>query len=242
MTPEIQKTAPAEEAVLFRTCVGPFLVFLLFSLLLFVVDGAWSWNHPSAPWYRRAPEMLLYPLQVLACAGYIWHIRRSVSWEAPLAHCLLGALAGVLGIAFWLIPYFLGWVPNNGGFDPVSVFGDNQTAVWVEYGFRFARAALIVPIVEEFFWRGYLMRWCINRDFPQNVPLGQGSLLSYVVVTAAFMFAHNPVDYAGAFVYGTIAYLIVLRTKRLLPVVIMHAVANLIMGMCAISFNLPQLW
>lgn len=230
------------EATLFRVCVGPFLVFLAFSLLLFVAEGCWKWNHPSAPWYQRAPEMLIYPLQVVACAGYIWFIRKGVNWKATFGSCLLGVLAGVTGIAVWLIPYLAGWIPNEGGFDPGLVFGENTVAVRIEYAFRFARAALIVPIVEELFWRGYLTRWCINRDFPQNVPLGQGSWLSYLVVTAAFMFAHNPVDYAGAFVYGSIAYLLVLHTRCLLPVILMHAVANLIMGICAVALNLPQLW
>lgn len=230
------------EAALFRACAGPFLVFLAFSLLLFVADGSWQWNHPSAPWYQRAPEMLIYPLQVVGCAVYIWYIRKGIRWSASLKSCLLGVFAGVVGISAWLIPYVAGWIPNEGGFEPELIFGENSAAIVIEYMFRFARAALIVPIVEELFWRGYLMRWCINRDFPQNVPLGQGSWLSYIIVTAAFMFAHNPVDYAGAFVYGSIAYLLVVRTKCLLPVILMHAVANLIMGICAIALALPQLW
>ncbi len=230
------------EAALFRACAGPFLVFLAFSLLLFVADGSWQWNHPSAPWYQRAPEMLIYPLQVVGCAAYIWYIRKGISWRASLKSCLLGVLAGVVGIAAWLTPYIAGWIPNEGGFEPELIFGENTAAIVIEYVFRFARAALIVPIVEELFWRGYLMRWCINRDFPQNVPLGQGSWLSYIVVTAAFMFAHNPVDYAGAFVYGSVAYLLVVGTKCLLPVILMHAAANLIMGICAIELDLPQLW
>lgn len=230
------------EAALFRACAGPFLVFLAFSLLLFVADGSWQWNHPSAPWYQRAPEMLIYPLQVVGCAAYIWYIRKGIRWSASLKSCLLGVFAGVVGIAAWLTPYTAGWIPNEGGFEPELIFGENTAAIVIEYVFRFARAALIVPIVEELFWRGYLMRWCINRDFPQNVPLGQGSWLSYIVVTAAFMFAHNPVDYAGAFVYGSVAYLLVVRTKCLLPVILMHAVANLIMGVCAISLDMPQLW
>ena len=230
------------EAALFRACAGPFLVFLAFSLLLFVADESWQWDHPSAPWYQRAPEMLIYPLQVVGYAAYIWYIRKEISWRASFKACLLGVLAGVVGISAWLTPYVAGWIPNEGGFEPELIFGENTAAIVIEYAFRFARAALIVPVVEELFWRGYLMRWCINRDFPQNVPLGQGSCLSYVVVTAAFMFAHNPVDYAGAFVYGSIAYLLVIRTKCLLPVILMHAVANLIMGICAIALDLPQLW
>ncbi len=237
-----EQQAAMREGVLFRTCVGPFLVFLAFSFALFVSEGCWKWNHPSAPWYQRAPEMLIYPLQVLACAGYIWFIRNGICWKAPLKFCLLGAFAGVIGIAAWLIPYAAGWIPKEAGFEPELIFGENVAAVWSEYGFRFARAVLIVPIVEELFWRGYLMRWCINRDFPQDVPLGQRSWISYVVVTAAFMFAHNPVDYAGAFVYGSLAYLLVIKTRRLLPVILMHAVANLIMGVCALVLDLPHLW
>lgn len=229
------------DKVLFRSCAGPFLVFLLFSLLLFVAEG-WSWNHPNAPWYQRAPEMLLYPVQVIVCAAYIWRIRRDVCWRVSLRHAVWGIAAGVVGIAFWLLPYLVGWIPDSGGFEPARVFGDNAAAVVCAYAFRFARAVLIVPIVEEFFWRGYLMRWCINRDFPQEVPLGQGSWLAYLVVTGAFMLAHNPVDYAGAFVYGTLAYLLFVRTRSLMSVVIMHSIANLIMGVCAISLNLPQLW
>jgi len=36
---------------------------------------------------------------------------------------------------------------------------------------RTLRAVAIVPIVEELFWRGWLMRWVINNDF-ERVPLG----------------------------------------------------------------------
>lgn len=230
-----------DERILFRTYVGPFLVFLAFSLLGFAAEG-WKWKHPSAPWYQQAPELVIYPLQVVVCAGYIWWIRRDAEWRASVGSCLVGAAVGVVGIAAWLVPYLFGWIPNEGGFEPQRVFGDSEWAIALAYFFRFARAVLIVPIVEEFFWRGYLMRWCIDRDFPQNVPLGQGSLLSYVVVTLAFMMAHNPVDYAGAFVYGTLAYILVIKTRHLLPVVIMHAVANLIMGVCAVVLDLPQLW
>ncbi len=235
------RTSENSEGALFRIYVGPFLVFLAFSLLGFCVDS-WKWAHPSAPWYQQAPEMWIYPLQVVACAAYIWRIRRDVQWRAPLRYCLAGALVGIAGIAAWLVPYLAGWIPDDGGFEPSLVFGADTGAVVVAYFFRFARAALIVPIVEEFFWRGYLMRWCVNRDFPQTVPLGQGSLVSYIVVTAAFILAHNPVDYAGAFVYGSLAYALVVRTRCLLPVVIMHAVANFIMGCCAVCLDLPQLW
>lgn len=230
------------ESQLFRTYVMPFVVFLSLSLLLWVAESSWAWDHPSAGWYRRAPEMWVYPLQVLVCGWYVWRVRRDVEWDWKLSPCLLGAAAGVVGIGFWLVPYVTGWIPAEPGFEPEAVFGENTAAIWVEYGFRFARAVIIVALVEEFFWRGYLMRWCVNRDFPQTVALGQGSWLGYAVVTLAFMLVHRPVDYAGAIVFGSLAYGLVVYTRRLTPALVMHAVANLIMGICAIKLNLPHLW
>ena len=38
------------EQNLFRTYVTPFVLFLAFNLLLWVVEGAWAWDHPSVGW------------------------------------------------------------------------------------------------------------------------------------------------------------------------------------------------
>ena len=227
---------------LYRTYVYPFVLFLCFNLLLALAREGLQWEHPSAPWWQREPALLLYPLQTLVCAFYLWHVRRDIRWDGTWRSCLLGGLLGMVGIAFWMLPYFAGWVPREGGWAPELILGHGSAATLAEYAFRFARAVLVVPLVEELFWRGFLMRWCINRDFPQEVPLGTPGWLSYGVTTLAFMLVHVPADYAGAFLYGTLAYLLVVRTKRLMPVIVMHAVANLAMGICAVSCDLPHLW
>ena len=56
------------------------------------------------------------------------------------------------------------------------------------------------------------------------------------------MLIHNPADWAGAFVYGTLTYILVIKTKRITPAIVMHGAANATMGICAICFNLPHLW
>ncbi len=234
-------SAAAGDTPLYRTCVYPFVLFLGFNLLLAAVSGL-QWEHPAAPWWQREPRMWLYPVQTLVCAAYLWHVRRRITWDWAWKPCLLGALLGGIGIAIWLVPYVAGWVPAEGGFCPEEVFGAGHPAVVAEYAFRFARAVLVVPLVEELFWRGFLMRWCVNREFPQQVPLGTPGWLGYVVTTVCFVSIHTPQDYVGAFVFGTLAYWLVVKTRRLMPAVTMHAVANLIMGICAVSCNLPHLW
>ncbi len=237
----MRQVSPVGDTPLYRACVYPFVLFLAFNLLLALVAGL-QWDHPAAPWWQRAPELAVYPLQTLACAAYLWCARRGVAWDWAWRPCLLGALCGLVGIGLWLVPYFAQWVPAEGGFCPEAVFGAGSAATIAEYALRFARAALVVPLVEELFWRGFLMRWCVNRDFPQEVPVGTHSWLGYGVTTLAFMLIHTPQDYAGAVLYGSIAYWLTVKTKRLTPAIAMHAVANLAMGICAVSCDLPHLW
>lgn len=240
LPPSCARPDPAGDATLYRTCVFPLAIFLAFTLALAVAKAAIGWDHPGAPWWQRMPELWVYPLQTLACGAWLWHVRHDIPWDWAWKPCLLGILAGTIGIALWLVPYFAGWVPHEGGFEPERILGHGASCT--QYALRFARAALVVPFAEELFWRGFLMRWCINRDFPQNVPLGQHSWAAYGVTTLLFMLAHSPSDYAGAVLYGTLAYLLTIRTKRLTPAIAMHITANFIMGLCALHFNLPQLW
>lgn len=231
------------DKTLYRTSVYPLAIFMAFSILLGIGGSSIEWDHPDAAWWQRAPEMLLYPVQTLVCGWWLWHVRHEIEWDWNARACGWGVLFGVVGIGLWLVPYFAGWIPNEGnGFRPERIFGSGTPATYAEYALRFLRAAVVVALAEELFWRGFLMRWCVDRDFPQNVRIGTHSWLGYGVSTAAFMLIHNPVDYAGAFLYGSLAYLLVVKTRRLTPAIVMHAVANAIMGACAISFDMPQLW
>lgn len=230
------------EQELFKSYASPLIIFLLLSLLMLVIEAGWGWDHPSAAWWQRAPEMLVYPLQTIICAVYLWHTRRGITWNWQPKAALLGCIAGAIGIGFWLIPYLAGWIDASEGFDPARIFGAGSAAFYVEYVLRFIRAVVVVAMAEEFFWRGYLMRWCVDADHPEDVAFGTHSWKAYIVTTLAFMLIHQPQDYAGAAVFGSIAYALTVWTKSLASVVLMHGTANLIMGIAAITLGLAGLW
>lgn len=230
------------DAVLYRSCVYPFALFLGINLLLFLAESSIQWEHPEAPWWQQEPLLFLYPLQVISCGVYLFCVRHMIPWDWSWNATCWGVLFGVVGIGAWLIPYGMGWIPREGGFAPEEVLGHGSVATAMAYAVRFARAVMIVPLVEELFWRGFLMRWCVNHDFPQSVSIGTHSWLGYVVTTVAFMLIHAPVDYAAAFVYGSLAYWLVVYTRRLTAAFVMHAVANLLMGVCAVVFQFSHLW
>lgn len=250
--------------------VVPLMFFLIFlGGLGFLVDGPFDSffrDHSDLAWWRRDPFQWIYPVQTFLCFGLLvfWWNHYEFSWS--LRNVLMGVVLGVVGIGFWLLPTqayeWMGfasdaevpvWLRRLGvqerldGFD-ARIFGVDgrafdSVADWVSLCLRFLRAMVVVAVVEEIFWRGFLMRWLLNRDGNYwKVPFGKASWLTYGVTTLAFMLVHAPVDYAGAIAFGTTMYFCAIWTRSLGACVVMHGVANLLMGWYAVTTGKLGLW
>lgn len=254
------------EAQATKAYLVPFVVFMGFLLLLQFGGPLIEWNHPAADWWQRAPEQLIYPIQSLVCFTLVLCWRKNIHWEWKLKPCLIGMIFGIAGISCWLAPTFIADSLPNGvaawagnpewpwykyllgldsrieGFNPAEVFGDSGAMYYGAMVMRFFRAVVVVALVEELFWRGWLMRLLVNSDYMWKVPFGTHSWRAYWVTTVCFMAVHQPVDYLGAFVYGSLAYLLTVKIKNLGAVIVMHAVANLVLGIVAVSFGKYGLW
>jgi membrane protease YdiL (CAAX protease family) len=87
------------------------------------------------------------------------------------------------------------------------------------------------------------MRFVLNPDGNfWKIPFGTPSWRSYLIVTALVVLVHQPVDYAAAFVWGTLVYGVAVWTRSLLACVVMHGVANFLMGWYALAFEKYGLW
>ena len=89
---------------------------------------------------------------------------------------------------------------------------------------RALRASLFVPIAEELFWRGWLMRWIISHDF-KKIPLGTWSPSAFWIVAALFASEHGPLWDVGL-AAGVLYNWWMLRTKRIGDLVLAHGVTN----------------
>lgn len=250
---------PAKDpARLTRAHVAPFAVFMAFMLVLQITEMMIGWDHPQAPWWRRDPAHFIYPLQTLVTLGLVIYYWRFFTFNWSLKWALIAVPFGALGIAFWLLPAMAyDWLGLTGkttgvlaalgvdaradGFDP-GVF-ENPAAWWSAVVLRFLRAAVVVALVEEIFWRGFIMRYVCDWEGDYwKQPFGKATWKSYLIVTGLFMIAHAPVDYAGAFVYGSLTYLLCVWSKNLGACVIMHAVANFLMGLYIMATGKYGLW
>jgi len=50
---------------------------------------------------------------------------------------------------------------------------------------RTISSIFLVAILEELFWRGWMMRWLIDKDF-DSIPLGRYTALSFWAVAVLF--------------------------------------------------------
>jgi hypothetical protein len=105
---------------------------------------------------------------------------------------------------------------------------------------RTLRAVLIVPIVEELFWRGWLMRWVIAKDF-ESVPLGTYTGMSFWIVAVLFASEHGPYWDVGL-AAGILFNWWMIRTKRLGDLMVAHAVANAALSAYVIAAGKWEYW
>lgn len=241
-----------------RAHVVPFAVFMVFLIVLQLAESLIGWDHPAAPWWKRDVAQWVYPIQTLVVLALLVRYWKSFTFDWSLKWSVIGVAFGVVGIGFWLLPTTLydawglsgetdGWMKLLGiakrdeGFDP-GIF-ENPTAYWASLTMRFLRAVVIVAFVEEIFWRGFVMRFCMNWEGDYwKQPFGRAHGKSYLIVTALFMAAHAPIDWAGALVYGSLTYLLCVWSKNLGACVVMHAVANLLMGVYVMAYGKFGLW
>ncbi len=241
--------------------VVPLVAFMIVGGGLSLVTGSLESvfrDHEFLPWWRRYPDQWIYPLQTLVAGVLLvfWWKHYELKWSA--AKVAVGAVMGAIGIGIWILPTqtyewwglagepegwkkWLGILPRRDGFDP-GIF-ESPGAWWTATILRFVRAVIVVSLVEELLWRGFLMRFVLKPDGKYwNIPFGTPSWKSYLIVTALVIFIHSPADWAAAFVWGSLVYGVAVWTRSLLACVVMHGVANLLMGWYALAFEKYGLW
>jgi CAAX prenyl protease-like protein len=255
MSPQASAKNPAR---LTRAHVTPFAVFMGFMVVLELVARMLEWKHPDAPWWRQDPAHFIYPVQTLVTLALLVHYWKNYTFSWSWQWNLTAVLFGVVGIACWLLPTalydhwgltgntsgmlkLLGVAARTDGFDP-GIFS-HPAAWWTAVIFRFLRAVVVVALVEEIFWRGFLMRFVCAWDGDcWQQPFGRATWKSYLIITGLFMAAHAPTDYAAAFVFGSLTYLLCVWSKSLGACVVMHATANLLMGLYIMAYGKFGLW
>lgn len=178
----------------------------------------------------QRPEYWVHPLQAVLCGATVLWFWRDYRFTPLGPRALLwGFGAGLLALAVWIAPQILlGANPRTaGGFDPTPLAGQ-PGLYWTVLAARLVRLAVVVPFVEEVFWRGFLLRYLANEDFTRAAY--RFHPLAFGVVVAGFTFEHGSADWPAAAFVGVLYNLVAIRTQSLGACVLAHAVTNAGLG------------
>jgi len=211
-------TLPLSRAALVR--IAPFAVFML-SL---AVRGAIPDNdHVDARW--------VYAVGALLTGALLIRFRHEYGEFAPQNRPTLGeaALAVAVGaLVCWLwVRLDAPWMQFSAataGFTPLDGNGQPQ---WPLIAVRWLGATALVPVMEELFWRSFLMRWISDATF-EAVDPRRISVKAVVLSTFVFMLAHTL--WLAAIIAGLAYAMLYRRTGKLWVPVIAHAVTNGALG------------
>jgi len=190
------------------------------------------------------PEGLvwLYPVKTVAVAAALLGFRKKyeelrVPWSSAaavgggrtvLVSYSLAVVVGLVVIVVWIgaDPFYPGITKLMGGkpsvaFDPTSI----KPVVWryVFIGFRMFGAVVVVAVMEEIFWRGFLIRWIDRNDF-KRVPMGVYSWKSFGITVVLFGLEHE--QWIAGMVCGALYNWLYRRRKDLFSCVLAHATSN----------------
>jgi CAAX prenyl protease-like protein len=225
-------TWPLSRAALART--APFAAFMVLLAVRGEVptDGSWGID-----------PRWIYGLTVLVVGALLaWFWREygefvAQTWPSG-PEIALAVGAGVVVFALW-IHLDAAWMTigsPTASFLPLDAQGG---MIWPLIALRWIGAALVVPVMEELFWRSFLMRWVQSPQFEALVPQRVG-LKAILLSTFVFTLAHTL--WLAAVIAGLAYAWLYVRTGKLWVPVIAHAVTNGALGVWVVATGNWAFW
>ena len=194
-------------------------------LLILQVGGTWKSLYAEAYVARTLVVPVLLAL--------FWRRYTTVRWNG----WWLGVLVGVVGVFQWVLMQrwlqahfeFFHPPPPEEVFDPFRDIHGGPWAVWAFIAVRVVGAVLVVPVMEELFWRDYLWRQILAPNDFKLARVGEWGWLPFLGTSAAFALVHGH-WWLTSIVWGLMVAGLLLYTKSLGACIIAHAVTNLLLA------------
>ncbi len=215
-------------------------------------------RHPALPWvlpFAVFVAMLAIqsvipipaPIKLAASLAAIFAVSLPVLRGAP-SKPVLSILLGLAVFVLWVGPdvvvpnwhhFFLfdnGIVGHPAGNTPPASKNDPLFLI-----FRIAISVIAVPILEELFWRGWLMRWLIDSNDFTRIALGTYAPAAFWLVAVLFASEHGSFWDVGLLT-GIVYNWWMVRTRNLWDCILMHAVTNAALAAYVVIGGHWQYW
>lgn len=212
----------AASPVLIR--VAPFAVFLALTF----AQGRFG---PASAYWLYLAKTLVGAVMIVWMRPRVVELKWAFSWEAVIAG------VAVFGLWVGLDPHYPKWVSATESWNPLRDFGGGLG--WFFVVVRIIGSSLVVPPLEEVFYRSFLYRYVAKQDF-LGVPLAFFAWTPLLVTSAIFGLAHR--EWLVGLLCGLTYQWLVIRKGRLGDAMTAHAVTNLLLGIWVVWKGAWQFW
>ena len=209
--------------------VAPIVAYVTLTSLEALVPAA---AYPLA----YAAKAVLVTIVALLFRG-AWRDIRPDWRPVPLA-VLVGIAAWVLWVGLDLWPGY----PHLGGrqsFNPFAAIADPaERALFLLV--RLYGLVILVPLIEELFWRGFLLRYASRPENFLSQPIGTFLPVAALLVGFAFAVAHP--EWLAAAATAALYTLLLGRTRSLFACIVAHVTTNLVLGLYVLLSGSWHYW
>lgn len=212
----------------------PFVLYIAF----LVLEGVARKSFPaSAPFDTR----LIYPCKV-ACVAlllvYFWRRYGELATFGLRLHEVLWSVVAGMGVFLLWISLDHGWMSfgRSAGYDPSNLSGDIDWSLALP---RLLGATVVVPVMEELFWRSLVLRWIAHPEF-MDVPPARVGLRALLICSALFGAGHTL--WLAGIVAGLAYGVLYMKSTNLWAPVLAHATTNGLLGLWVLHTGQWSFW
>jgi CAAX prenyl protease-like protein len=183
-----------------------------------------------------APAYVARAVVAAVLLALFWRHYTKIRWD----FWWLGAIVGVVGIFQWVL--MQRWIDAHLGhvytlrppkpedlFNPFQDVGGGPGVAWAFIAVRVAGAALVVPVMEELFWRDYLWRQILAPNDFKLASVGEWAWAPFLITSVFFSTVHGH-WWVTAIVWGMMIGALLVYTRSLGACIIAHAVTNALLA------------
>jgi CAAX prenyl protease-like protein len=205
--------------------VAPFLIFL-------ALTYGEKFGPAAAEWFYLVKTLVAVWL-ICAMRPFVIEMRWAISWEA--------VVVGILVCVMWvgLDPYYPHYLRIGATGNPGDAFGQDSALAWFFIGVHILGMTLVVPPIEEVFYRSFIYRYLARQNF-LSMPLGRFVPFPFLATAIAFGISHN--EWLAGILCGLAYQWLVVRKNRLGDAMTAHAITNFLLGVWIVWQGAWRFW
>lgn len=215
--------------------------FVLWIVLMFGLGEPAGWKYAV-----RAGASMVLLLALRPWRYYSGPAIGDLAWGVPAGVAVFIAWIGMETAYGGFLPglqdFYLRWmVLPIGEYPPLpegSPFAPD-TCGWALSLTRLAGSAFVIAVIEEFFWRSFLYRWLVRKDF-LSVGIGEFHPQAFIIATVLFGLEHH--RWLAGILAGLVYGGLMIRRRSIWAPVIAHVVTNFLLGVYVLQTGSYNFW